>query len=58
MRECSLPPGYRRQKPVRRPRLAAWQGVINTILREDKQRPKKQRHTAKRIFERLRAEYS
>jgi transposase len=31
--------------------------VIDAILEEDKQRPRKQRHTAKRIFERLRAEY-
>jgi transposase len=58
MLEYSLPPGYRRQKPVRRPRLAAWQGVIDAILQEDKQRPKKQRHTAKRIFERLKAEHA
>jgi transposase len=53
----SLPPGYRRQKPILRPKLAAWQGVIDAILDEDKQRPRKQRHTAKRIFERLRAEH-
>src|SRR3974390_1874341 len=58
MVDYSLPPGYRRQKPVRRPKLAAWQGVIDAILQEDKQRPRKQRHTAKRIFERLRAEHS
>jgi len=58
MLEYSLPPGYRRQKPVRRPKLSAWQGVIDAILQEDKHRPKKQRHTAKRIFERLRAEHS
>jgi hypothetical protein len=45
MLENSLPPGYRRQRPVRRPRLAAWQGIIDAILREDKQRPRKQRHT-------------
>jgi transposase len=56
MLEYSLPPGYRRQKPIRRPKLGPWQGVIDAILEEDKQRPKKQRHTAKRIFERLRAE--
>ena len=30
---------------------------IDQILREDQSRPKKQRHTAKRIGERLRAEY-
>jgi len=33
-------------------------GVIDAILEDDKQRPRKQRHTAKRIFERLRAEHS
>ena len=58
MLEYSLPPGYRRQAPIRRPKLGPWQGVIDAILSEDKQRPKKQRHTAKRIFERLRAEHS
>jgi len=58
MLEYSLPPGYRRQKPIRRPKLGPWLGVIDAILEEDKQRPKKQRHTAKRIFERLRAEHS
>jgi transposase len=57
MLEYSLPPGYRRQKPVRRPKLGPWQGVIDAILEEDKQRPRKQRHTAKRIFERLHAEH-
>ena len=58
MLEYSLPPGYRRQKPIRRPKLGPWLGVIDAILEEDKQQPKKQRHTAKRIFERLRAEHS
>jgi len=58
MLEYSVPPGYQRQKPVRRPKLGPWQGVIDAILEEDKQRPRKQRHTAKRIFERLRAEHS
>ena len=32
-------------------------GIIDRILEEDKDRPKKQRHTSKRIFERLRDEY-
>ncbi len=58
MLEYSAPPGYQRQKPVRRPKLGPWQGVIDAILEDDKQRPRKQRHTAKRIFERLRAEHS
>ena len=53
----SLPPGYRRKEPAKRPKLGPWLGVIDAILEEDKQRPAKQRHTAKRIFDRLRAEY-
>ena len=53
-----LPPGYRRVKPVRRPQLDAFTGVIDQILRDDQHRPKKQRHTAKRICERLRAEHA
>ena len=57
MLEYSLPPGYQRQKPIRRPKLGPWQGAIDAILEDDKQRPRKQRHTAKRIFERLRAEH-
>src|SRR5258705_4070650 len=50
----SVPPGYRRTKPPVRPRLDAFITIIERILTEDKGRPKKQQHTAKRIFERLR----
>ena len=57
MLEYAEPPGYQRQKPVRRPKLGPWQGVIDAILEDDKQRPRKQRHTAKRILDRLRAEH-
>lgn len=53
----AVPPGYQRQQPVRRPKLGPWQGSIDTILEEDKSRPRRQRHTAKRIFERLREEH-
>ncbi len=53
-----LPPGYRRVKPVCRPKLDAFTGVIDQILRDDQHRPKKQWHTAKRICERLRAEHA
>ena len=53
----SAPPGYRRQNPPRRPKLEPFTGVINRILEDDLGRPRKQRHTAKRIFERLRDEY-
>jgi transposase len=58
MLRYSIPPGYSRQQPVRRPKLGAWIGVIDQILEEDQGRPSKQRHTAKRIFERLREEYA
>ena len=53
-----LPPGYRRAKPIRCPKLDAFTRVIDQILTDDQQRPKKQRHTAKRIWERLRAEHA
>ena len=53
----SVPPGYRRQTPPRRPKLEPFAGVIDRILEEDHHAPRKQRHTAKRIFERLRDEY-
>ena len=57
MLKYSVPPGYRRHRPPRRPKLEPYTGVIDRILEEDKGVPKKQRHTAKRIHERLRAEY-
>ena len=53
----SVPPGYRRERPPRRPKLEPYTGVIDRILDEDLALPKKQRHTAKRIYDRLRDEY-
>jgi transposase len=53
----SVPPGYRRSKPPARPKLDGFTGVIDRILEEDRGRPRKQRHTARRIFQRLRAEH-
>jgi transposase len=53
----SVPPGYRRTKPPVRPKLDGFIAIIDRILIEDKGRPKKQQHTAKRIFERLRDEH-
>ncbi len=50
-------PGYRRSKPVRRPKLDPFTGIIDQILSDDPKQPRKQRHTAKRIFDRLRDEY-
>lgn len=57
MLRYSAPPGYRREQAVKRPKLGPWLGAIDAILEDDKNRPSKQRHTAKRIFDRLREEY-
>jgi transposase len=57
MLSFSVPPGYRRSRPPARPKLDPLVGVIDGILAEDKGRPVKQRHTSKRIFERLRDQH-
>ena len=54
MLSFSVPAGYRRSRPPRRPKLDPFIGIIDGILEEDKSRPGQQRHTSKRIFERLR----
>jgi transposase len=51
------PPGYRRMKPPRRPTIEPVLPIIRQILNDDAKAPKKQRHTAKRIWERLKAEH-
>lgn len=53
----SAPPGYRRKKEIKRPKLDGFTEIIDGWLEEDKKVPRKQRHTAKRIHERLRAEH-
>jgi transposase len=53
----SVPPGYRRSKPPVRPKLDPFLPIIDQILEADRALPKKQRHTAQRIFERLRDEH-
>ncbi|MDP6388124.1 MAG: IS21 family transposase, partial [Candidatus Pacebacteria bacterium] len=57
MLQFSSPPGYRRSKPALKPKLDPFREIINTILKEDENRPKKQRHTAKRVFDRIQDEY-
>ena len=48
---------YTRTKPVGYPKLGEFVAIIDQILRDDESAPKKQRHHAKRIYERLRAEH-
>jgi transposase len=54
--EHSKPPGYRQEKPRPRKKLGDYVGRIEQILKEDQAMPRKQRHTAKRIWERLQEE--
>jgi len=51
------PPGYRSSQPRPKRKLEPFLPLIHEMLEADRQAPKKQRHTAKRIFERLRAEH-
>lgn len=53
----AVPPGYRRSKAPARPKLDPFIPVIDQILEDDKNKIKKQRHTAKRIHARLRDEH-
>ncbi len=53
--ECALPP--QRKRPLRsRPKLEQVREFIDRIIDEDRRAPRKQRHTAHRIYERLRVE--
>jgi transposase len=52
----SEPPGYRQKQPRPKPKLGPYWGRIEQILKEDETQPRKQRHTAKKIWERLKAE--
>ncbi|MCX6004051.1 MAG: IS21 family transposase, partial [Chloroflexi bacterium] len=50
------PPGYRRTKPACKGKIGPYLGRIREILNQDKDAPKKQRHTAKLIWFRLKLE--
>ncbi len=54
--ENPVPPGYKRSKKVLKPKLDEHTEFIDQIIAQDKQNPKKQRHTIKRIFDRLKTE--
>jgi transposase len=52
----SEPPGYRQGQPRPRNKLGSFLPKIELVLQEDQKLPRKQRHTAKRIWERLQTE--
>jgi transposase len=52
------PPGYRRSRPPRRPKIEPVLPIIRAILDADQAAPRKQRHTARRIWQRLRDEHA
>ena len=52
----SEPPGYRAGHSRIKRKIGPWLGRIEQILKADKDLPKKQRHSAKRILDRLREE--
>jgi len=56
MLEFSIPPGYRRCERPASKKLGPYRGWIDALLKSDRSVHKKQRHTAQRIFERLRDE--
>ena len=53
----AVPPGYQRRKPIAQPVLDRFKPLINQWLEQDREVPKKQRHTATRIFHRLQREH-
>ncbi len=50
----SEPPGYRLKEARGKPKIGSYLERIAQIIDDDKGLPKKQRHTAKRIYERIR----
>lgn len=57
MLHFAIPPGYRRQREPVSPKLGPYMRVVDAILEADRQVAKKQRHTARRIWQRLKAEH-
>ena len=56
MLEHAEPPGYQQTQARPRQKLGPFEERIAQILKEDQALPRKQRHTAKRLWERLQAE--
>ena len=51
------PPGYQQTQPRSKPKIEAFLPIIAEILKEDQKAPRKQRHSAKRIYQRLKDEH-
>src|SRR3954468_22884902 len=51
------PPGFRRPERKRASVLGPLLSVVHQILKDDRKAPRKQRHTAVRIYRRLRDEH-
>lgn len=49
----SEPPGYRQARPRELRKVGAFKGRIEQMLAEDEGMPRKQRHTAQRVYQRL-----
>ncbi len=52
-----IPPGYQLATRRPKPRIDPVRPIIDAWLQEDRTKPRKQQHTAQRIFERLRDEH-
>ena len=52
-----LEPQYRRKQQAKAPVMDPVSGIVESWLKEDRDRPRKQRHTARRVFTRLVAEH-
>ena len=50
------PPGYRMKQERPKPKIGPFLERIGDILESDRALPKKQRHTAKRLYERIKEE--
>ncbi len=56
IRDNSQPLGYQRANPIEKTKIGPYLKRIKAIIESDKQMPKKQRHTAKKILEILQSD--
>ena len=56
--ESAVPPARKRPEGRSAPKLGEWRELVDSWLIADRDVPRKQRHTAKRVHERLRDEHA